>query len=322
MNFDVDARTILKVKHGSHAYGLATPTSDLDIKGICIEPKEFHYGYIHHFEQHERTAAKGHDADLVIYSLKKFAKLAADNNPAIIEVLWGADEDILFIDEFGEELRAAKRSFLSKKARFTFSGYAHAQLKRIKTHRAWLLNPPKAPPNRKDFGLSETERVSKSEIGAGAALFGRGAESPLAMLEAGVPANVVTLFVKEREYQSAKTHYDQYVNWVKTRNPVRAAGEAKWGFDVKHGSHLIRLMRMCKEILVLGEVIVKRPDREDLLAIKHGERTYDSLIEEAERLETECDALYVTSTIPQEPNHTKLNALIVDMTDRYLHLYG
>jgi len=33
MNFDVDARTILLVRHGSHAYGLNTPASDEDNTG-------------------------------------------------------------------------------------------------------------------------------------------------------------------------------------------------------------------------------------------------------------------------------------------------
>lgn len=35
----------------------------------------------------------------------------------------------------------------------TFLGYAMAQLKQIKTHRSWLLNPPKSKPLREDFGL-------------------------------------------------------------------------------------------------------------------------------------------------------------------------
>src|ERR1044072_8096814 len=141
MNFDLDARTILKVKHGSHAYGTNVVTSDVDVKGVCIEPLSHQLGFLHSFEQHELMASRGHSHDLVIYSLKKFAKLAADCNPNIIEVLHVDDSDVLFIDEFGDRLREIRDEFLSKKAKFTFSGYAHAQLKRIKTHRAWLLDP-------------------------------------------------------------------------------------------------------------------------------------------------------------------------------------
>jgi len=318
MNFDVSARTILYVRHGSHAYGLNVVTSDEDFKGVCVKPKACYLGFLNNFEQAEHMGSKNDGVDSVTYSLDKFARLAIDCNPNIIEVLHVADKDVLKVDDFGEELRAARNDFLSKKARFTFAGYAHAQLKRIKTHRTWLLDPPKAPPERKDFGLSDSDKISKSELGAGQALF----ESPVAMLAGGVPANVVRLFTQEKAYQAAKTHFDQYVNWKKTRNPARAELEEKFGYDVKHACHLIRLMRMCHEILSSGKVLVERPDREELLMIRRGKRTYDGLIEEADRLEAECDALYVTSSLPREPDRSKLDALIVDMTDRYLRVHG
>src|SRR5690348_2650853 len=152
-NFDVSARTIYLTRHGSHAYGLATPTSDLDIKGVCIESVPYHLGYLNHFEQSEKYAHNGHPHDEVVYSLKKFVKLAADCNPNIIEVLFSNEEDHLKVDKFGQKLLDVRDEFISKKARHTFSGYAHAQLKRIEGHRAWLLNPLTKEPTRDMFGL-------------------------------------------------------------------------------------------------------------------------------------------------------------------------
>jgi len=135
MNFDLESRTILKVIHGSQCYGLATPESDIDFKGVAIEPLNHHFGFLHHFENHVEEASKGAPHDLVIYSLKKFSKLAADGNPSIIEVLFVENSDIVKIDSFGEELRAFRQNFVSKKMHHTFSGFAHSQLKRIKSHR-------------------------------------------------------------------------------------------------------------------------------------------------------------------------------------------
>jgi predicted nucleotidyltransferase len=318
MNFNVRARTIFYCRHGSHAYGLNVPTSDEDFKGVCVKPREAYFGFTQRFEQHEHMGSKSDGVDSVTYSLEKFAALAADCNPNIIEILHVADKHVLQIDEFGEELRSHRNEFLSKKAKFTFSGYAHAQLKRIKTHRAWLLDPPKAPPSRKDFGLSETSKVSKSELGAFDSMVEQGHEVEL-------PKDVVTLFVKEKAYQAAKTHYDQYLNWVKTRNPARAELEAKFGYDTKHGMHLLRLQRMAKEILVDHVVYVDREargDREELLKVRFGKRSYDSLIEEAESLEAECEQLYQSSTLRKEPNRAALDKVIVDMTDRYLRKHG
>lgn len=310
MNFDVRARTILRVVHGSYAYGTNVPTSDRDVKGVCIEPMSHRLGFLHSFEQFERAASKGHDTDEVIYALWKFAKLASDCNPNIIEVLHVDDSDVFEMDDFGAELRHHRYAFLSRKAKFTFSGYAHAQLKRIKTHRAWLLNPPVAPPTRKEFGLSEATKLTTSELGAFEASVAQGMDIEL-------PKDVLTLFVKEKQYASAKMHFDQYVNWTKTRNPARSALEAKYGYDTKHGMHLLRLMRMCVEILKTGHVYVRRPDAAELLTVRNGGWEYDRLIEEAERLQALCDELYETSMLQHEPDRAFLDNLIVDMTLRY-----
>lgn len=317
MNFNIQDRTILLVKHGSYAYGLATPTSDLDIKGVCIPPIEYHLGFLHVFEQHEQMANKvGGEVDSVVYPFKKFAKLATDCNPNIIEVLFGADEDVLQMDDFGEQLRAFRRHFLSLKAKHTFSGYAYSQLKRIKTHRNWLLNPPKEPPSRKDFGLSDTFMPSRTEMGAFEALERKGEDGELSK-EAQV------MFGRERAYKAMLTQWNQYQEWKTNRNPSRAALEEKFGLDTKHASHLIRLMRMCKEILTTGQVIVKRPDREDLLGIKNGAKSYDEIIDEADRLDVECAALYETSTaLPKEPDRNLIDKFVVNLTYRYLRLDG
>lgn len=312
MNFDIASRTILKVKHGSHAYGLAVETSDLDVKGICIEPLAYHYGFAKNFEQHIQEASKGYEHDLVIYSLKKFAKLATDCNPNVVEVLFGADADVLECDSFGEELRAFRDNFLSRKARYTFAGFAHSQLKRIKTHRAWLLNPPKAPPSRKEFGLPETFGVSKTELGAFEALLDAGSAAQLSN-------EALALFSRERAWKNMQTQWTQYQNWKATRNPVRAEMEAKFGFDLKHATHLIRLLRVCCELLETGKVNVKRADSEELLNIRRGGVSYDALLEEAEALETRCQELYETSTVlPKAPNINKIDDFIVDLTRRYL----
>jgi len=318
MEFDVRQRTILYVRHGSHAYGLNVPTSDEDFKGVCIAPKEYHFGFLRTFEQHEHMGSKSDGVDSVVYALGKFAKLAADCNPNIIEILHVGASSVLKVDEFGEELRSRANDFLSKKAKFTFAGYANAQLKRIKTHRAWLLAPPAAPPTRKEFGLSETTKVSASELGAFEAAVKDG-------IEVELPKDVLTLFTREKQYQSAKQHYDQYLNWKKTRNPARAALEARHGFDTKHGMHLMRLETMAVEILEDHRVYVdrrERGDRDFLLSIRHGEMEYDALVEGAELLEAKCEELYKTSTLRKEPDRVALDRLVVDMTERYLSKFG
>jgi predicted nucleotidyltransferase len=116
------SRLILKALSGSHAYGTNTHESDTDYRGICIPPVDYLLG-LHEFE-----ARHTENPDEVIYSLKKFVILALQNNPNILDTLFVNDDKILFINEFGRELRSLANEFLSKRVYKTYGGYAKAQL--------------------------------------------------------------------------------------------------------------------------------------------------------------------------------------------------
>lgn len=296
-------RTIFLCVHGSRAYGLATEESDLDVKGISVPPREYFHGFLHRFEQ-----AESKDPDLTVYDVRKFFQLAADCNPNIIEILWVADEDVIQTSEWGEYVRHFRTHFLSKKAKYTFSDYAVAQLKRIKTHRKWLLDPPTHKPTRDEFGLPETTVVSPDIMGAIAVLEGAtGVQSDAYTLKFG--PEVMHAYQRERAYHNALTRWQQYENWRRNRNSARAEMEKRFGFDAKHAMHLVRIMRMCREILTTGEVVVRRPDREELLAIRNGAWSYDQLIEWAERQDAEMNDLLEKSPLRKSPDRVYLDAL-------------
>jgi len=170
----VDACTILLVNAGSHAYGTSTPTSDRDVRGIMIPPVDYILG-MRRVDQYQEAGIAATETtperpDLVVYEIRKYLALAADANPNVLELLFTDDSDVLLTTPAGDKLRAHRHLFLSKKARHTFSGYAMSQLKRIESHRRWLLNPPTAPPQRQDFGLPERTVVPKDQLAAAEAL--------------------------------------------------------------------------------------------------------------------------------------------------------
>jgi predicted nucleotidyltransferase len=299
-------RTIFVTVHGSQAYGTNVPESDVDVKGLCVPPKQYFLGYMHNFEQ-----AEGKDPyDMVIYGLRKFFKLAADCNPNIIEVLNTDPEDWVITSPLFEKLWEKRDLFLSRKARFTFSGYAMAQLKRIKSHKKWLLDPPTHKPTREEYLLPAGQKISQSDLGATAKL-----------IEAGTPLDVkvMELFRREQNYHAAARAWSQYQGWKANRNEKRATLEAQFGYDTKHAMHLVRLMTMCREILTEGsKVVVRRPDADMLRDVRSGGWDYDRLIAWAEAQEAEMAELYEASPLPPKPRTRELDALCQELVEEAL----
>lgn len=167
---EVDTHTILLCRSGSHAYGTATPTSDLDVRGVMIPPRAYILGMLRVEQYEERGDGSVERPDLIVYELRKYLALAADANPNILELLFVDESDVILSTLAGRRLRHARQLFLSKKAKFTFSGYAMSQLKRIESHRRWLLSPPSAPPKRSDFDLPERTVIPADQLAAAEAI--------------------------------------------------------------------------------------------------------------------------------------------------------
>ena len=133
--------------------------------------------------------------------------------------------------------------------------------------------------------------------------------------------NFLYILDREKAYLQARRQWEQYQNWKKTRNPVRAEIEAKYGYDCKHASQLVRLLRECEEILTTGQVFVKRPDAEELKSIRNGAWTYDALIEWAEQQEQKLEGLYRNCKIlPHSPDYNKIDALCIQLVEKSLSL--
>lgn len=499
---NVDIENILKTKHqslpwltegivylsvaGSHAYGLASETSDIDIKGIAIPPERYFLGFLHRFDQ-----AESKNPDMTIYGIHKFFQLAADCNPNIIEILWTDESDIIEMSNIGSRIRWFRDSFLSQKAKYTFSGYAHAQLKKMrsvfegivgdkptKTHEFFLrkihLHPVHEFVNPLDIvrsislgtidaiersrvlaslGVEQDRQPSKStksvltlvevpellggdsevpsELGSSSlnetkmnagelSVSPPGTDRRTAAMVRFVPLEeigsddssssayapamsdkVPTLGVSgdlldnqfvepvpnftsttssssavstapavllesieegkiflpavtpdqnfiaampirmnapigdsqncesadplagdiRRAYDSASTHNEILPKTFAERKhipvPIRRLNDRERKL-FKHAMHLVRLMRMCREILADGKVIVKRPDREELLAIRNGAWSYDELIEWADKQNADMNELLKISPLPRSADRVYLDSLCRQMVKESL----
>ncbi|CAM3659412.1 DNA polymerase beta superfamily protein [Kibdelosporangium persicum] len=125
--------TILRVQVGSGVHGTAIQgQDDRDEMGICVEPPEYVVG-LEKFEQYIfRTQPEGHrsgpgDLDLIVYSLRKWVRLALQGNPTVLLPLFVPENEIVRIDDLGRELRANPEIVLSRQAGRRFVGYLRSQ---------------------------------------------------------------------------------------------------------------------------------------------------------------------------------------------------
>lgn len=162
---EIEKNLIFLFARGSQAYGTNTPSSDEDIGGVCLPSKRVIYG-LDKFEQDDRDwfDSNGIAIDKTVYNIVKAFQMFSENNPNMLDFLYAPERTIKHSSKIWEDVISIRDEFLCIKAKWTYQGYAVSQLNRIKTHRNYLLNPPKCKPEREKFGLPEKSIFPETQI--------------------------------------------------------------------------------------------------------------------------------------------------------------
>jgi uncharacterized protein len=142
---------ILRVQVGSGVHGTSVSgQDDRDEMGICLEPAAFVTGLARvpsgtrgegsavKFEQYERhTVWDKHgglanrsgagDLDVIVYSARKWARLALAGNPTVLLILFVPDAEVVFRNRVGAELVDNAHRFISRLVADRFLGYLQSQ---------------------------------------------------------------------------------------------------------------------------------------------------------------------------------------------------
>ncbi|WP_322752561.1 DNA polymerase beta superfamily protein [Frankia sp. Cas3] len=147
------AGEILRTVVGSGVHGIAIEgTDDHDEMGVFIEPPAYLMGlgkpsdhYVFRTQPEGARSGPG-DTDLVIYSLRKYLRLATKGNPTALLPLYAPADTVLVVTPLGEELRRLVPAMLSQQAVRRFLGYLDSQLNRLVGR-----GPRRGTPNRPEL---------------------------------------------------------------------------------------------------------------------------------------------------------------------------
>ena len=131
---------------GSVAYGASNDSSDMDVIGFCMPPKDMVFPHLtgnipgfgtpppkfeQWMEHHVLDKESRKEYDLTIFSIVKFFSLAMDNNPNMVDNLFLPRRCVLHTTPIYEHMRERRREFLHKGAWHKFRGYAMSQMSKI-----------------------------------------------------------------------------------------------------------------------------------------------------------------------------------------------
>jgi hypothetical protein len=115
-----------------------------------------------------------------------------------------------------------------------------------------------------------------------------------------------TAFLSKRLFQT-------YSGYVLSQFRLMRKGFAKSGtFKVKHAMHLLRLLHSGTHAMRERDIRVDVADhREELLAVRRGERTFDEVAARALQLNAHFEAAYSATALPEKPDFERVNAFLI-----------
>ena len=330
---------------GSKAYGLDIPGSDTDLKGVFILPGKQFFGLSY------TPQVSNASNDEVYYELKRFVELCFKNNPNVLEMLDMPEALIQFQHPLFKSLKP--EFFLSKLCKDSFAGYATSQIKKARGLNKKILNPiPKEKKTILDFcyilqgqgalplrqwlidqnldqkalGLVNIPHMKgmygvyqdSEQLFKGIMRIPDSDEVALSSIPKGL-SPIAHMHFNKDGYSKYCKDYRDYWSWVDKRNDVRYKSTLEHGknYDAKNMMHTFRLLDMAEEILSEGKILVKRPNREELLEIRSGKFTYDDLLDKAAKKIKRIEKIFQSCSLPEKPDANLIENLLVNIRQEW-----
>jgi len=129
------------------------------------------------------------------------------------------------------------------------------------------------------------------------------------------------IFLSKKCYHTFKGYAYSQLHKMTTKETTagskRMALREKFGYDVKFGLHLVRLVLECNQILETGDLNMQR-DTDILKSIRRGEWTEQKVIEWFGQQEKILDKLYLdTNEVPHKPDEKAIRTLLLECLEEH-----
>lgn len=316
-------RTVVRMEFGSPVYGTSTPESDRDYKSVFVPSARDIL--LQRATRVSRTRSTGDDAsrntatdvDVQEFSLQGYLALLCEGQTVAVDMLFVPARHVLESSETWRRIVASRRQLLSRSIA-PFVRYCRSQADK--------------------YGIKGS-RMAAAKAAADL-LAGFAAKSPNARL-GDFSAELRALLDSHREHASIenRTHphsgavephlsvcgklspftlrvddaAEIYRRLWETYGERSRAAMRNEGIDWKALMHARRICDQALELLETGLVTFPRPNAEELLAIRRGERPYADVARELEqgmaRLEP---AMERCTLLPAEPDRDLAQSIVLD----------
>lgn len=316
-NPNLNKNMIMLTIGGSHAYGTNNENSDLDIRGCTLNTKRqlLTAENFEHFND-EKT-------DTTIYSFNKLVSLLSNCNPNTIEMLGNKPEFYFYLSPVGEELLNNKHLFLSKRACYSFGGYANQQLYRLQQKTKNYLSQEGLEQHilktLQFMKLDFNTRYSSFDTDS-INLYIDDAINPDYNKEIFMDINLHHYPI--RDYCSMQS---EMLSMIKSYNKIGKRNKNALCHDKisKHMMHLIRLYLMCLDILEQEKIVTYREKEHDLLMkirngefIDNDEQPNADFFEMVDEYEHKLEYAKKHTNLPEKPNYKEINDFVEDINER------
>ena len=318
-------KIVMETVFGSHLYGLNTPTSDKDYKGIFLpHPRDILLGKapktIDTSTGDKSSKNTVDDIDRQLYSLPKFISLACDGDTVALDMLHADDSKLIANSEIWQYIRANRWRFYTTELTGLF-GYVRKQAAKygVKGSRLAAL--------REIYdvlqGLEDTRNV-RMPSNLGDAIH----RVKVGEVSDKFPTNEFCRFVTDttqkagcqdfyevlgRKFQSTITVAEMkksvYKLWDEYGERARQA-EANNGIDWKALSHALRGGLQLISIYKHGDIVYPLEESQLLKEVKAGIKPFSFVQEKLEEVMGEVERLAAVSTYPKEVDREFWNDFI------------